>query len=313
MFTAIATTVIGALLISAILAAVKSRWLYVVVPKLYLNTPISDGQIISVQVYNAGLTHEEDIAVTFRNACKFELIGTSKSTLTVVGNTLSIPKLSRLESITVVLLIEGKAFDPVDIESIESKSAKGKIVESKEKATAIWQNFVAIPIILAVLIVPFLFGTVVGAEEDISALDYVNAKLDVFRERKQLAGYKVTVQEFAADEALDGAVKKGNIAIEATEILRQGDILTITTRIKNNMKEPLVMEGFLKTSAGKDGPVDFSDGRFENVALGPGESRTVEQKAYLPEKLQTKFVLNRVTVENLKGRSMHISYLIQFS
>lgn len=81
MVTGIVTTVVGALLLSAIFAAIKSRWLYVVAPKLYLNTPISDGQIISLNIYNAGLTSEEDVAVNFRQAYKFELIGTSKSTL----------------------------------------------------------------------------------------------------------------------------------------------------------------------------------------------------------------------------------------
>lgn len=268
MVTGIFATVVGALLISAILAAVKSRWLYVVAPKLYLNTPISDGQIISLQIYNAGLTAEEDIAVTFRNACKFELIGTSKSTLAVAGKTLSVPKLSRLESVTVVLLIEGKAFDPADIESVESKSAKGKVVESKEKATAIWQNFVVVPILLVVLAFPFFFGTSVGADSGTSAFAYINAKLELFGDRKQLAGYKVDVRETTADEVFDGALKNGKISIEATEVLRQGDVLTITTRLTNNMEEPLMFEGFLKTSAGDHGPVGFWDGRFENVAPG---------------------------------------------
>lgn len=119
MLTTIITSVLGALCVAAVLGTVKSRWLYVIAPKLYLNTPISDGQIISFNIFNAGLTAEEDVAVTFRQACKFELIGTSKSTLTANGKTLSIPKLSRLESVTIVLLIEGKAFDPIDIESIE--------------------------------------------------------------------------------------------------------------------------------------------------------------------------------------------------
>ena len=84
---------------------------------------------------------EEDIALTFRQTCKFELIGTSKSTLNINGKTISIPKLSKFESINVILLIEGKAFDPVDIESIESKSTKGKVVESKDKATGMTPHF----------------------------------------------------------------------------------------------------------------------------------------------------------------------------
>lgn len=313
MITGIVTTVIGTLLIAAILAIVKSRWLYVVAPKLYLNTPISDGQVITLEIRNAGLTSEEDVAVTFRQACKFELIGTSRSTLSVTGKTLSVPKLSRLESITVVLLIEGKAFDTVDIESVESKSTKGKVVESKEKATAIWQNLVVIPIILAGIVVPFTFGTYIGAETKTSAFGYLNAKFELFGERKQLAGYKVTVRETTIYEVLNDAVKNDRISIEAIEVLRRGDIITITTRLKNNMEEPLMFEGFLKTSAGDEGPLSYWEDRFKNFALGPKESRTVKQKAYLPEGLPTKFIDNRVTVETLAGSSVHISYLMQFN
>lgn len=73
-----------------------------------------------------------------------------------------------------------------------------------------------------------------------------------------------------------------------------------------------MFEGFLKTSAGDHGPVGFWDGRFENVALGPKESRTIKQKANLPEDLPTKFIDSRITVETLTGSSVHISYLMQF-
>ncbi|OHX25391.1 hypothetical protein BHL63_13495 [Xanthomonas alfalfae] len=111
------------------------------------------------------------------------------------------------------MLIEGKAFDPVDIESAESKSTKGKVVESKEKATAIWQNFVVLPILLAVLAVPFLFGTYVGAEADVSAIGYLNAKFEFFGESKQLAGYKVTLRQATSDDVFDGALKKGKISV----------------------------------------------------------------------------------------------------
>ncbi|MDP5007801.1 MAG: hypothetical protein NWQ13_02090, partial [Glaciimonas sp.] len=191
MFTTITTSVIGALVLMAILALIKSRWIYVIAPKLYLNTPISDGQIVSLTIFNAGLTVEEDVAISLRPACKFELIATSKSTLAVNGKTISIPKLSRLETITVLLLIEGKAFDPVDIESIESKSTKGKVVESKDKATAPWQSIVVLPILLLILALPFVIGTYVGAETNVSVIQYINDKFELIGPSKQLAGFKI--------------------------------------------------------------------------------------------------------------------------
>lgn len=312
MLTTVTTTVFGALCVAAVLAAVKSRWLYVIAPKLYLNTPISDGQIISINIFNAGLTAEEDVAVTFRQACKFELIGTSKSTLVVNGKTLSIPKLSRLESITIVLLIEGKAFDPIDIESVESKSTKGKIVESKENAYSIWKHAIAIPSLVLLLGVPFFFGTVVGAKMKVSAFSYINEKLELFGQSKQLSGFKTSLRETRSSNKFEGAIKESKISLETIEVVRRGDVLTITTKLSNNTKEPLMIEGYLKSSAGDKGPLSFWDERVESFALAPGDKKTVKQKAFLPESLSAKIIENTFSFDSLSGESLMVSQAMEF-
>lgn len=313
MLTTVITSVVGALCVAAVLAATKSRWLYVIAPKLYLNTPISDGQIISINIFNAGLLAEEDVAVTFRQACKFELIGTSKSTLVVNGKTISLPKLSRLESITIVLLIEGKAFDPIDIESVESKSTKGKVVESKEKATALWQNVIVIPILLLVLAVPFIFGTFVGAEMKVSAIGYINDRFEIFGQSKQLAGFKTSLREVHADKKFVGAIKGTEISIETIEVVRRGDVLTITTKLSNNTKEPLMVEGYLKSSAGDKGPLSFWDERVESFALAPTEKKSVKQRAFLPESLSAKIIENKFSFESMSGDSLRTSQIMEFN
>ncbi|MBP8873739.1 MAG: hypothetical protein KBG55_05490 [Polaromonas sp.] len=313
MLTTIFTSVIGALCVAGLLAAVKSRWLYVIAPKLYLNTPISDGQIISINIFNAGLTSEEDVAVTFRQACKFELIGTSKSTLSVNGKTLSIPKLSRLESITVVLLIEGKAFDPADIESVESKSTNGKVVETKDKATAIWQTFIGIPLLLLILAVPFAIGTDVGARNRVTAIDYLNYKLDFFGQSKQLAGFKTSLRETYGDKNFTGAIKNSKILVETIEVIRHSDVITITTKFTNKTNQLVLIEGYLKSSAGDEGPLGFWDDRIKSVGIAPGASITETQKAFLPEKLAVKIIENNFTFESLTGDQVHAKQSIEFN
>jgi len=313
LLTTLITSVIGALCIAAVFATIKSRWLYVIAPKLYLNTPISDGQIISISIFNAGLMAEEDVAVTFRQACKFELIGTSKSTLVVNGKTISIPKLSRLESITIVLLIEGKAFDPIDIESVESKSTKGRVVESKEMATALWKTVLVIPLLLLFLAVPFIFGTVVGAEMKVSVIGYVNDKLEIFGQSKQLAGFKTSLREIHADTKFESSIKNSKISIETIEVVRRGDVITITTKLSNNTKEPLMVEGYLKSSAGDKGPLSFWDERVESFALAPSEKKSVKQKAFLPESLSAKIIENRFSFESMSGDSLRTSQTMEFN
>lgn len=313
MFITIISSVIGALFLAGIYAIFKSRWLYVIAPKLYLNTPISDGQIFSFDIYNAGLLAEEDVAVTFRSACNFELIATSKSTLAVSGKTLSIPKLSRLESITVLLLIEGKAFDPVDIESVESKFTKGKVVENKAKASSLWETILILPIFLIFLGLPFAFGTQVGSEMKISAFSYLKDKLEIFEQSKQLAGFRTTlIQDFNLIND-ENYIANSKIAISTSEVVRRGDILTIKLKITNSSKDIFTMEGGSKSSAGDDNPLDYRDSHFENFGLLPKESKIVKLKAFLPETTSVKLVLIDFNFSALDGKRLNITQTMDFN
>jgi len=314
MLTTIGTTVIGALCIAAIFAALKSRWLYVIAPRFYLNTPLSDGQIVSLTITNVGLLAEEDVALTMRPGCKFELIATSKSTLAVNGNTLSIPKLARAESVNVLLLIEGKSFDQSDIDSIESKAAKGQVVESKEKATAIWQSFVVLPILIAALVVPFVFGTIVGSEMQVSAPQYLNEKLEIFGQSKQLAGYKNDLTEKYASLSgpLAGATKDRRIAIDVQEIVRRGDVLTISIKISNNSKQIIVAEANLEGASGGRGPLDWTDSRSGSFALSPSESKSFRLKVYVPEQNSVKLIQGQYNFKVPGGAELTVAQMLTF-
>jgi hypothetical protein len=307
------TSVIGALFLAGILAIIKSRWLYVIAPKLYLNTPISDGQIISLTIFNAGLVAEENVVMSIRPSCKFELIATSKSTLTVSGKTISIPKLSRLETITVLLLIEGKTFDPTDIDSIESKSTQGKVVESKDKASAPWQHIVIVPLLLLLLVAPFVLGTVVGADMKMSAIEYIYGKLELIGPTKQLSGFKNTLRELHSDGMLKGALKGSRLILEVNEVIRREDILIVTLKITNKTNAPLMTEGYLKSSAGDNGPLSFWDSRANNFAIAPEETKLVKLKIFLPESLTVKIVESRFTFESLAGDSLGTAQTLEFN
>ncbi|WP_155617093.1 hypothetical protein [Xanthomonas translucens] len=297
---------------AAVLAAIKSRWLYVIAPKLYLHTPISDGQIISLSIHNAGLLAEEDVAVTFRSACKFELIATSKSTLVNNGNTISLPKLSRLESVTVIILVEGKAFESVDIESVESKSTNGKVVESKEAATALWQHFILVPFLILVLAVPFFIGNFIGADMKTSIFEYLKEHSGYVGSSKQLAGYKSSIRESYASESLKGSLSDSRLVIRTVEVLRRGDILEVTTSVKNNLKEPLTVSGSIKSSSEEGSPLSYGDSQIGGTSIGVGEVKVVRQKAFLPESASTKFLSNRIQVETISGDSINVSQVMEF-
>jgi len=314
MLTTIITSIIGALCIAAILAALKSRWLYVISPRLYLNTPLSDGQIVSLTIMNAGLLAEEDVALTLRAGCKFELIATSKSTLAITGKTLTIAKLARSESVNVLLLVEGKSFDQSDIDSVESKATKGKVVESKEKATALWQSFIALPLALAFLAVPFVFGTYIGSETRVSAVQYLNEKFELFGQSKQLAGYKNELTDKYATMAgtLAGATKDRRIGIDVQEIVRRGDVLTVSIKISNNMKQVVIAEANLQGTSGGRGPLDWTESRSDSFALAPAETKLIRLKVYIPEQDSVKLVQGLYNFKILGGEELTVSQMLTF-
>jgi hypothetical protein len=276
-----------------------------------MNTPLSSGQIVSLSIYNAGLLSEEDVSLTIRPACRFEVIATSKSTVTIQGKTIFIPKLARLETITVLILVEGKAFEHEDIESIESKATHGKVIASKDKATSAWQNIIALPIVLLLLGLPFSFGTWVGAEMKQSILGYVADKYEVIGPSKQLAGFKQIVREDFGFGTLKDALDKSRVAVSVKEVVRRGDVLTLMVNLKNNAGAALMVEGSVKGTAG-DGPLSFRDSRVDDFALADGENKTIKFLVYLPESANVKMIEGTYRFKGLDGGSLTVQQIFQF-
>lgn len=146
----------------------------------------------------------------------------------------------------------------------------------------------------------------------ISAYGYISEKLDFFGKSMQLAGFKTTLREINPDKKFEGAIKDSKISVETAEVIRKGDVLTILTKLSNNTKEPLMVEGYLKSSAGDRGSLDFWDGRVESFALAPGDKKTVRQKAFLPESISAKIIENRFSFSSLSGESTDVVQVMEF-
>lgn len=293
MLLTIVSTVLGGLILAGLFAVVKSHWLYVLIPKPYLNTPLSPGQVISLSVTNLGFLDEEDIAIRFGNGGHYEMIASSRSTVLFADRTIRLPRLPRFDTVTVHVLVEGKAFELSDIEAVEAKACTGKVVDKKEKAVSLWSYLVAIPVLTVVLVMPFFLGTMIGRDSGMSALDYLNQYLDEYRPSKQLAGYKVTQRELYAGLSgqLSRASENGKVDLHIDEIVRRADVLTINLTISNNFSNTLVVSVDATSSAPDAGPLNFWDSRITDAFIGSGNKRSRHLKAYLPDSSQPKVVL----------------------
>lgn len=294
MIATVLTSVLATLMGVGLLAIFRSRWLYLIVPKLYLNTPLSNGHVVSLTLTNAGVLAEEEIKVRLKTTCRYEFLAGSDTTLKFENNTLSLPRLARGQSVNALLLVEGKTFEHSDIEAVESKLTSGKVVQNKEQVSAPWHHILIWPILIAVLLVPFSVGMFVGKLTGSDAIDFARkALLEPFAPSKQLAGYQVDLVERHASIAgeLANATADGRVTLTLVEILRRGDILIVTGEVSNQMRGTLVVDITSETSAGNRGQIEFEDYRVENMYIQSGSKKLFRVQAYLPEEVNPKVLV----------------------
>ena len=203
------------------------------------------------------------------------------------------PRISRFETLTLLLLVEGKTFEVSDVEAVESKGTTGKVVQKEEQVSSPWQHLVILPIFLIVLLVPFSFGTWLGKEIQASAIDYLVGLFDPLTPSKQLAGYKVEAEELHPLIAgqLAKATFDGRISLRFSEILRRGDILHMTLIVANNTKQTLIVDVSAKSSASERGPLGFGESRVDDAFIGAGAERALRIKTFLPETSSPRVVV----------------------
>lgn len=311
MLTALLTTLLGALLVGAVFGAIKSRWLYVVVPTPYLNTPLSQGQVISLSITNAGFQSEDDIVVRLNPASNYEIIASTTSAVALADHKISLPRLGRFETVTLYLLVEGRKFDLTDIDSVHSKAAIGRRVAKKENAISIWQLLLALPLIALVLLAPFAVGTVIGRDANASVFDYVGTYLASFGPSKQLANYSVEDKETLSFGTLKAAVRDAKVKLHIAEVVRRGDVLDIEVNFTNNLPQTLIAEASAISSAADQGPLDFWDTRIKDTFVATGTSKSRRVKVFLPESAVPKVVILQFRLKHGTD-SAHLDRTITF-
>ena len=136
----IIVTIVAALLASAIIGLVKKRRLFLVVPKLFSFSQLSDkGKIIELTIINRGFKTEEKIEIQLNPTCTYELVASTDGSTVLHKNKISVERLSGEDEITAIVLTEGKEFTREDIISVSSKETKGKLVKKTRRHTTVFE------------------------------------------------------------------------------------------------------------------------------------------------------------------------------
>jgi hypothetical protein len=294
----ILTTVIGSLILTGLIALFNSRQLYLIVPKLFFDTPLSTpsakGNVVQLTFYNAGLRPELDVKAVLKATCDYTLIASSKSTLSYTSKTISLPRLARFESITVILLVEGKIFEHSDIESIESRDDVGKVIEKKEQASTPLQHVIALPLVLIFLLVPFGLGTYFGKEMQFSIVDFLYSEFD------SLGSSSILVSNFKTEiSKLEGypegellkAMKSGSVNTKIARIVKKRESLELDLLITNNSQGFISVDVTGKNSAGDGAGLTLTDRFISDLLVLPGKQEKRTLKFYFPDSPEQKLVM----------------------
>ncbi|MFK5894857.1 MAG: hypothetical protein QM504_16685 [Pseudomonadota bacterium] len=147
----ITTLLIG----TVIIYSFRSRQLYLVIPKLFGHSNISDdGKVAELTIINRGRLTEEDLRVELNPSLQYEILAASASSITLGSSVLMLQRLSGRDEVSVVLLVEKGSFSKSDISSISSKEKKGKIIEKLEDVPPNTGNV----ILLSVAVLLFCIG-----------------------------------------------------------------------------------------------------------------------------------------------------------
>jgi hypothetical protein len=285
------TSIATALILAGVFALLKSRWLYAVLPKGHLNTPFSKGHVALLTFSNYGFRTEEEVEFLIRTNCRCELLATSKGNVSLLNNKLTISRISRFQSITVVLLAEGKALEKEDVDTFESKETAGKIVEKKEQVNSVAQHLIVWPVIFLLLGLPFSAGTLYGKQQQQDIFELAN---DFFETTAvPVAGYKVERADIRGymKDPLSKDIKTLGFPAKISAVTRKGAKILVEITVTNSY-----MNEFSLSITGKGPTGDQSAGSFlkayvSDFLIFPKESKKKTIEILLPASFENKVLI----------------------
>ena len=124
----VALTALG-LALTLVLVAFRQRQLYILVPKLFEHTPLSDdGRVVEITLINKGWLMEEEVKVEFPPGQKIELLAANSAGVNYEKRTVAITRLPQRSDLKLVLLFEGSPPLAPITPKVTSKTSLGRLV-----------------------------------------------------------------------------------------------------------------------------------------------------------------------------------------
>jgi hypothetical protein len=143
-FLPLGISVAASLLAAWVLAGFKLKQLYLVVPRLFAFSALTDkGTIIELQVFNRGRSSEEDVHIDLPPNISYELIAADLSNASIDGFAVVLPRIPPLSEASVIVLAETKIEPSASNIKISSRTTKGIVFKRVDEVLPNAGRFIA--------------------------------------------------------------------------------------------------------------------------------------------------------------------------
>lgn len=232
----IVLTLVGGLLLAALLGWIRRPRLTVFVPRTFSYNQLSDkGHLVEVTVFNRGFKTEENIDVTLNPSLKYELLGANSPDASVDKNRLKMTRIAPSDEITMLLVVENGVFKPDDITQTVSKETKGITVAKLEEVppTAmqrVWLVgvFIVFPALcyLGYIAIRTAFVPPEATPQTIAA------------EASKTGGWNIPSFYDRNENKIYKALETRKLSVDLGALSAKGDIVSVPFKLKNDTGEP---------------------------------------------------------------------------
>lgn len=299
-------TVIGGLLLAALLGWIRRPRLVVLVPRSFAYSQLTDrGQIVEISVFNRGFKTEEAVDVVLNPRLRYEIVGANAQDIQLNKNKIEIRRIAPSDEATLLLIVEDGVFKADDITHIVSKETKGRTVSKLEEVPPTGaQRIALVSIFIAVPIALYGF---------IQSLDYIAETAAVGKfiaavdpETVDLHNWTVPSYTKRTSNHLFLAFEQGKIVVIVLSPTRKGDIVSIPLKIQNSTERNLKFSAAMTTTSSEKQGASFERG-VSDVIVVPGQTEERTIRVVAPEKTTNpadRIVFIEANIQTMDGEML---------
>ncbi len=283
--------VVAALVVSAITALIRKRRLYLLAPRLFSFSGLSDrGAVVEITLFNRGIYSEEQVEVSLNAACRYDLVASTSRDVFLANGKISLPRMPPEEEVTIIFLAEGKEFSTADIQSISSKAVRGHIAKRLEDLlpstrklglSGLWAALAATAFVAGMIGVGNYFDR--QAKQELAKLGSTAPTTTLASEDApaywKARGWNVSARYFGT--ALAETTGRTRLPVVVVGLKRTGDQVRVALRADNRSETLFRVDAKVISPAVEPGQFD-PDSWINDVFVFPGSQKEFSLKARLP-------------------------------